>query len=192
MYQQVLTEAPWIDAIVRGEGEDIFVDLLHALAGGEDRGPAQDQWPRLSRGRKSWRRRPRRRSRISTRSSPDWSVLEWTSTLTSPWENAGGDPQHGARLPLHLQLLLAMEVLARLPHSRPQAGRRRDREPDAAPRYRLLHPSRRGTDHQQKEVHSVLRRTDPARPQQFSGASTPASPTSCATRRCCRSIARRA
>ncbi len=28
MYQQVLTEAPWIDAIVRGEGEEIFVNLV--------------------------------------------------------------------------------------------------------------------------------------------------------------------
>ena len=30
MYQQVLTEAPWIDAIVRGEGEEILVNLMRA------------------------------------------------------------------------------------------------------------------------------------------------------------------
>ena len=39
MYQQVLTEAPWIDAIVRGEGEEIFVNLLRSLEDG--RWPAQ-------------------------------------------------------------------------------------------------------------------------------------------------------
>ncbi|WP_339528014.1 B12-binding domain-containing radical SAM protein, partial [Pseudomonas sp. EL_65y_Pfl2_R96] len=35
MYQQVLTEAPFIDAIVRGEGEEIIVNLLRALQGGD-------------------------------------------------------------------------------------------------------------------------------------------------------------
>lgn len=34
MYQQVLTEAPWIDVIVRGEGEEIIVELVRALAAG--------------------------------------------------------------------------------------------------------------------------------------------------------------
>jgi len=33
MYKQVLTEAPWIDVIVRGEGEEIFRDLITAIAG---------------------------------------------------------------------------------------------------------------------------------------------------------------
>jgi anaerobic magnesium-protoporphyrin IX monomethyl ester cyclase len=31
MYQQVLGEAPWIDAIVRGEGEGIIVDLARTI-----------------------------------------------------------------------------------------------------------------------------------------------------------------
>lgn len=31
MYRQVLAEAPWIDAIVRGEGEEIIVDLVRAI-----------------------------------------------------------------------------------------------------------------------------------------------------------------
>lgn len=34
MYQQVLGEAPWIDAIVRGEGEEIIVDLVRNVAEG--------------------------------------------------------------------------------------------------------------------------------------------------------------
>ena len=31
MYSQVLAEAPWIDAIVRGEGEEIIVDLIRTI-----------------------------------------------------------------------------------------------------------------------------------------------------------------
>lgn len=38
MYKQVLSEAPWIDVIVRGEGEEIFVKLLRTVA--EGRWPA--------------------------------------------------------------------------------------------------------------------------------------------------------
>jgi len=34
MYRQVLAEAPWIDVIVRGEGEEIFVELVKAIAAG--------------------------------------------------------------------------------------------------------------------------------------------------------------
>lgn len=34
MYRQVMAEAPWIDAIVRGEGEEIIVDLVKAIDGG--------------------------------------------------------------------------------------------------------------------------------------------------------------
>lgn len=36
MYSQVLAEAPWIDYIVRGEGERIVVELLQAIAAGDD------------------------------------------------------------------------------------------------------------------------------------------------------------
>ncbi len=38
MYQQVLAEAPWIDCIVRGEGEEIIVQLIRAID--EGRWPA--------------------------------------------------------------------------------------------------------------------------------------------------------
>ena len=39
MYKQVLSEAPWIDVIVRGEGEEIIVELMRAYADG--RWPAE-------------------------------------------------------------------------------------------------------------------------------------------------------
>jgi anaerobic magnesium-protoporphyrin IX monomethyl ester cyclase len=34
MYKQVLSEAPWVDVIVRGEGEEIFQNLVRAVADG--------------------------------------------------------------------------------------------------------------------------------------------------------------
>jgi anaerobic magnesium-protoporphyrin IX monomethyl ester cyclase len=39
MYQQVLTEAPWIDVIVRGEGEEILINLIKTID--EGRWPAE-------------------------------------------------------------------------------------------------------------------------------------------------------
>ncbi len=36
MYAQVLTEAPWIDYIVRGEGEEIIVNLMRSIEAGTD------------------------------------------------------------------------------------------------------------------------------------------------------------
>ena len=41
MYPQVLKEAPWIDAVVRGEGEQVFLNLVSAIddgSFGRDRG----------------------------------------------------------------------------------------------------------------------------------------------------------
>ena len=34
MYGQVFSEAPWIDYIVRGEGEEIIVNLLRSIEAG--------------------------------------------------------------------------------------------------------------------------------------------------------------
>lgn len=36
MYHEVLNEAPWVDYIIRGEGEEITVNLLSAIANGTD------------------------------------------------------------------------------------------------------------------------------------------------------------
>jgi anaerobic magnesium-protoporphyrin IX monomethyl ester cyclase len=42
MYRQVLAEAPWIDAIVRGEGEEIIVNLIGAIAAGDWKSKRKD------------------------------------------------------------------------------------------------------------------------------------------------------
>ena len=51
MYQQVLTEAPWIDAIVRGEGEEILINLVRLID--------QGRWPADRHEVKGWRLRNR-------------------------------------------------------------------------------------------------------------------------------------
>jgi anaerobic magnesium-protoporphyrin IX monomethyl ester cyclase len=85
MYQQVLAEAPWIDAIVRGEGEEIFTNLVDTVAGG--------RWPE---GRDAIRgiayidgteikatpAAPTVRNLDGI--DPDWSVLEWEKYIYIP------------------------------------------------------------------------------------------------------------
>ncbi len=85
MYQQVLTEAPWIDAIVRGEGETIFVNVARSVEKGtwrkdrsEIRGIAYIEEGKV----------------VATPSEPpiadlesikpDWSVLEWEKYIYIP------------------------------------------------------------------------------------------------------------
>ncbi|MBT8411773.1 MAG: magnesium-protoporphyrin IX monomethyl ester anaerobic oxidative cyclase [Octadecabacter sp.] len=85
MYKQVLSEAPWIDVIVRGEGEEIIVDLMRAYADGrwtDDRkaikGIAYTDGSEI----------------IATQAAPtvkdldqiepDWSLLEWSSYIYVP------------------------------------------------------------------------------------------------------------
>ncbi|MBO9342391.1 MAG: magnesium-protoporphyrin IX monomethyl ester anaerobic oxidative cyclase [Roseiflexus sp.] len=85
MYAQVLTEAPWIDYIVRGEGEEIIVNLMRAIENGsderdrhqiqgiafldEDRVVATPAHPPIA--------------DLSTL-TPDWSLLEWEKYIYIP------------------------------------------------------------------------------------------------------------
>ncbi|MEJ2533395.1 MAG: magnesium-protoporphyrin IX monomethyl ester anaerobic oxidative cyclase [Halioglobus sp.] len=85
MFNQVLSEAPWIDAIVRGEGEEIFVDLVRAVSEGS--------WPEGRAGIKGIAYREGSEI-IATPAAPtiknldgltpDWSVLEWDKYIYIP------------------------------------------------------------------------------------------------------------
>ncbi len=85
MFRQVLSEAPWIDAVVRGEGEEIFVNLVRAVAEGR------------------WHDDRRRIHGLAFREGeeivatpaastvkdldgiePDWSLLEWEKYIYVP------------------------------------------------------------------------------------------------------------
>lgn len=85
MYQQVLTEAPWIDAIVRGEGEEIMVDLVRTID--------ERRWPADRSKIDGIAYRDGERI-IATKAaptvknldaiSPDWGVLEWEKYIYIP------------------------------------------------------------------------------------------------------------
>jgi anaerobic magnesium-protoporphyrin IX monomethyl ester cyclase len=85
MYKQVLSEAPWIDAIVRGEGEEIFVELIRAV----DRG----RWFEERRQIKGLAFRDGEEI-VATQAAPtvkdldgidpDWSLLEWGKYIYVP------------------------------------------------------------------------------------------------------------
>ncbi|MFY7781671.1 MAG: magnesium-protoporphyrin IX monomethyl ester anaerobic oxidative cyclase, partial [Tagaea sp.] len=85
MYRQVLAEAPWIDAIVRGEGEEIIVDLARTVADG--------RWP-AARDRVDGIAYLDGERIVATRAaptvkdldgiSPDWGVLEWAKYTYIP------------------------------------------------------------------------------------------------------------
>jgi anaerobic magnesium-protoporphyrin IX monomethyl ester cyclase len=86
MFKQVLSEAPWVDVIVRGEGEEIIVNLVNAIASG-----------------KQWRNKLRKIEGlafvddgqiVATQAAPtvknleairpDWSLLEWHKYIYVP------------------------------------------------------------------------------------------------------------
>ena len=78
MYKQVLSEAPWIDVIVRGEGEEILIELIRAIDEG--------RWPEDREAIKGLAFRKGDQI-VATQAAPtvkdldainpDWSLLEW-------------------------------------------------------------------------------------------------------------------
>ncbi|MCR9257909.1 MAG: magnesium-protoporphyrin IX monomethyl ester anaerobic oxidative cyclase [Alphaproteobacteria bacterium] len=85
MYLQVLDEAPWIDCIVRGEGEEIIVELVKAVADGN--------WTERRREIKGIAYRDGDEVVATTAAptvkdidaiTPDWSLLEWNKYIYIP------------------------------------------------------------------------------------------------------------
>ncbi|MCP2679409.1 magnesium-protoporphyrin IX monomethyl ester anaerobic oxidative cyclase [Maricaulaceae bacterium NA33B04] len=85
MYKQVLSEAPWIDVIVRGEGEEIFLNLITAI---------HDQsWPNCRYDIEGLAFRDGDQI-VATKAAPtikdldslepDWSLLEWDKYIYVP------------------------------------------------------------------------------------------------------------
>ncbi len=85
MYAQVLTEAPWIDAVVRGEGEQVFLNLVSAIDQGRwpgDRGTVKGIGY-LDGGRVVASPAEPPIADLD-RISPDWSILEWEKYIYIP------------------------------------------------------------------------------------------------------------
>lgn len=85
MYNEVLNEAPWVDYIIRGEGEEITVNLLRAIADGTD---IQDRRnilgiAFLENGKVVATPAHPPIKNLDTL-SPDWSLLEWEKYIYTP------------------------------------------------------------------------------------------------------------
>ena len=86
MYKQVLSEAPWIDVIVRGEGEEIFAELVASVAEG--------RWPEDRAAIKGLAYTADDGTIVATpaaptvkdfdKITPDWSLLEWEKYIYVP------------------------------------------------------------------------------------------------------------
>jgi anaerobic magnesium-protoporphyrin IX monomethyl ester cyclase len=85
MFRQVLSEAPWVDVIVRGEGEEIMVALAEAVRDG--------RWPADQRKIKGLAFREGEEIVATPAAStvkdldgidPDWSILDWDSYIYIP------------------------------------------------------------------------------------------------------------
>ncbi|MGA9411287.1 MAG: magnesium-protoporphyrin IX monomethyl ester anaerobic oxidative cyclase [Roseobacter sp.] len=85
MYKQVLSEAPWVDVIVRGEGEEIIVDLMNAIA--EKRWPADRHSIKglaFCDGDKIVATQAASTVKDLDSIDPDWSLLEWDKYIYIP------------------------------------------------------------------------------------------------------------
>jgi len=85
MFRQVLSEAPWIDVIVRGEGEEIFTNLMTTVRDG--------RWPMDRRQIRGLAFRDGEDIVTTPAAStvkdldaidPDWSILEWDKYIYIP------------------------------------------------------------------------------------------------------------
>jgi anaerobic magnesium-protoporphyrin IX monomethyl ester cyclase len=85
MYKQVLSEAPWVDVIVRGEGEEICTALMEAIRDG--------RWPTERNAIKGLAFRDGEQIVATQAAStvkdlsaikPDWTVLDWEKYIYIP------------------------------------------------------------------------------------------------------------
>ncbi|MEY8842079.1 magnesium-protoporphyrin IX monomethyl ester anaerobic oxidative cyclase [Cribrihabitans sp. XS_ASV171] len=85
MFRQVLTEAPWVDVIVRGEGEEIIVDLIRALHEGryfQDR--RRIKGLAFRDGEEIVATPAASTVKDLGAITPDWSLLEWEKYIYVP------------------------------------------------------------------------------------------------------------
>jgi anaerobic magnesium-protoporphyrin IX monomethyl ester cyclase len=103
MFRQVLTEAPWVDVIVRGEGEEIMVALAEAVRDG--------RWPADRRKIKGLAFRDggeivatQAASTVKDLDSikPDWTILDWPHYIYIPLGVRVAIPNMARGCPFHL------------------------------------------------------------------------------------------
>ena len=86
MYREVLAEAPWVDYIIRGEGEEISVNVVRAIAAGRDRRDRESILGLAYRDEAgqvvATPAHPPIRD-LNTL-SPDWTLLDWDRYIYTP------------------------------------------------------------------------------------------------------------
>lgn len=165
MYQQVLSEAPWIDVIVRGEGEEIFVELIRAIDEG--------RWPD-ERGRIKGLAFCDGERIVATPAAPTvknldaikpgWSLLEWDRYTYIPLGVRVAIPNMARGCPFTCSFCSQWKFWRDYRIRDPKAVVDEIEGAGARSQCRLLHPGRRGTHHQPQEVRPVLRGADRPRP----------------------------
>jgi len=100
MYREVLGEAPWVDYIIRGEGEEITVNLLTSIANGTD-----EQERRsilgiafLEEGKVVATPAHPPIKDLNTL-TPDWSLLDWNKYIYTPLNTRVAVPNYSRGCP---------------------------------------------------------------------------------------------
>ncbi len=100
MYREVLNEAPWVDYIIRGEGEEITVNLLRAIAAGTDGCDRREILgiAFLDEGRVVATPAHPPIKDLNTL-TPDWSLLEWDKYMYTPLNTRVAVPNYSRGCP---------------------------------------------------------------------------------------------
>lgn len=198
MYQQVLSEAPWIDVIVRGEGEEVLIDLIRTID--EGRWPMERQ---AIKGIAFTEAGPDGTRIVATPAAPtiknldaiapDWSILEWEKYKYIPLNARVAIPNMARGCPFTCsfcsQWKFWRDYRVRDPKKVVDEIETLYQRYDV--RFFIL-ADEEPTINRKKFVefcHELIARGLPGK---VLWGSTRASPISCATRSSCRSIARRA
>jgi anaerobic magnesium-protoporphyrin IX monomethyl ester cyclase len=85
MYSEVLNEAPWVDYIIRGEGEEITVNLISAIARGKDEAERRNILgiAFLENGQVVATPAHPPIADLDTL-TPDWDLLDWSKYIYTP------------------------------------------------------------------------------------------------------------
>ena len=100
MYREVLSEAPWVDYIIRGEGEEITVNLLRAIAQGTDERDRREILgiAFLEEGKVVATPAHPPIKDLNTL-TPDWSLLDWGNYIYTPLNTRVAVPNYSRGCP---------------------------------------------------------------------------------------------
>ncbi|OLP16927.1 magnesium-protoporphyrin IX monomethyl ester anaerobic oxidative cyclase [Leptolyngbya sp. 'hensonii'] len=100
MYREVLHEAPWVDYIIRGEGEEITVNLLRAIENGTDEHDRREILgiAFLEEGKVVATPAHPPIKDLNTL-TPDWTLLDWSKYIYTPLNSRVAVPNYSRGCP---------------------------------------------------------------------------------------------